>query len=350
MNNTERRYDIDWLRVIAIGMLLIYHVAIIFQPWAVFLGFLQNDNPLNGLWVPMSILNIWRIPLLFFVSGMGVSFAMQKRDVKQLVLERTKRLFVPLLFGAICIVPLHIFIWEKYYAQKMVYQPHVSHLWFLANIFSYVILILPLVAYFKNHDNGKAVTILKKVFNSRWGILLLALPFMVETLIMKPQSYELYALNWHGYFLGFIAFLCGFIIIISGNEFWNTTGKWFPLYLAIAILLYIIRIAYFKLESPGYLMALESVCWIISLFGIAWKYLNLPGKWLRYFSQAAYPVYIVHMLFMFLGSYFILPLQWPTVIKFILILFFTFAGSMIMFELLIKRLSILRLLFGLKSS
>jgi len=30
---TNRRYDIDWLRVIAIGLLLIYHIAIGFHPW-----------------------------------------------------------------------------------------------------------------------------------------------------------------------------------------------------------------------------------------------------------------------------------------------------------------------------
>ena len=72
MSTIERRYDIDWLRVIAIGFLLIYHIGIGFQPWGVFIGFIQSEKPLNSLWIPMSMLNIWRIPLLFFVSGMGV--------------------------------------------------------------------------------------------------------------------------------------------------------------------------------------------------------------------------------------------------------------------------------------
>ena len=36
---TARRHDIDWLRVITIALLLIYHIAIIFQPWAMFVGF-----------------------------------------------------------------------------------------------------------------------------------------------------------------------------------------------------------------------------------------------------------------------------------------------------------------------
>lgn len=88
--NTERRYDIDWLRVIAIGLLLIYHIAIIFQPWAVFIGFIRSNELMEGLWIPMTLLNVWRIPLLFLVSGMGVYFAMRKRNVLQLLLEKRK--------------------------------------------------------------------------------------------------------------------------------------------------------------------------------------------------------------------------------------------------------------------
>lgn len=87
MLTTNRRYDIDWLRVIAIGLLLIYHIAIGFQPWGVLIGFIQNNESLESTWIPMSMLNVWRIPLLFFVSGMGVCFAIRKRNWKQLLLE-----------------------------------------------------------------------------------------------------------------------------------------------------------------------------------------------------------------------------------------------------------------------
>ena len=107
----DRRYDIDWLRVIAIGLLIFYHIGISFQPWGVFIGFIQSETPLESLWVPMSLLNIWRIPLLFFVSGMGVCFAMKKRRWKQLIVERTKRILLPFIFGVLFIVPVHLFIW-----------------------------------------------------------------------------------------------------------------------------------------------------------------------------------------------------------------------------------------------
>ena len=99
MKTTERRYDIDWLRVIAIGLLMIYHIGFVFLPWGVFIGFIQNEEPIESLWNPMSMLNIWRIPLLFFVSGMGVCFAIQKRSWKELILERTRRILLPFLLS-----------------------------------------------------------------------------------------------------------------------------------------------------------------------------------------------------------------------------------------------------------
>ena len=118
----DRRYDIDWLRVIAIGLLLVYHIGIGFQPWGVFIGFIQSEKPLNSLWIPMSMVNIWRIPLLFFVSGMGVCFAIRKRNWKQLIQERAKRILLPFLFGIVFIVPMHLLIWQKYYMQDLKYS------------------------------------------------------------------------------------------------------------------------------------------------------------------------------------------------------------------------------------
>lgn len=130
----ERRHDIDWLRVVAIGLLLIYHIAIIFQPWAMFVGFIRSAEPLENLWTPMTMLNVWRIPFLFFVSGMGFYFAMKKRNWRQLLTERSKRILIPFLFGIVAITPLHLFIFQKFYHLPLSYYPHTGHLWFLGNI------------------------------------------------------------------------------------------------------------------------------------------------------------------------------------------------------------------------
>ena len=348
MKATERRYDIDWLRVIAIGLLILYHVGFVFLPWGVFIGFIQNGESIDALWNPMSMLNIWRIPLLFFVSGMGVCFAIRKRSWKQLILERTRRILVPFLFGILCIVPLHLLVWQHYYKQDLTYSLQPSHLWFLANIFIYVLVLSPLFFLLKRHEQGKVSGGLKKLFGNLLGLLLIIALFVAEALLVKPESYETYSMTLHGFLLGMLAFLFGFVLVYVGEAFWQTASKWrWPL-LMLAAALFALRTILYDLQAPNYLKAIESNLWIFAAFGFAYRYLNHPGKALSYLSQAVYPVYILHMLFLYVGSYLIVPLEVPVLIKLLLVLTFTFAGSFACYEFLIRRMKILRPLFGLK--
>jgi hypothetical protein len=345
---TERRYDIDWLRIIAIGLLLIYHIAIIFQPWAMFIGFIKSDEFLEDLWKPMTMLNVWRIPLLFYVSGMGLYFAMRKRNWKQLLIERSKRILLPFLFGIVAITTLHMFIFQMYYNMPLGYFPHQGHLWFLGNIFVYVLLLLPFFYYLKKHDNGKIKRVVSTLMGHPGGPLLISLFFVLEVVLVKPQLFALYAQTWHGFFNGLLAFLFGYLFVYSGKTFWQTVLKWRWLYIGLAAVLFGIRYFIYATEAPGYLTAIESNCWIFGVFGLGYKYLNRPSKTLSYLSQAAYPVYIIHMFVLYVGALFILPLEIPILFKFIAIVAFTGVGCFIIYEFVLKRIGFLRPLFGLK--
>ncbi|MGN7514393.1 MAG: acyltransferase family protein [Allomuricauda sp.] len=347
---TIRRYDIDWLRVITIALLLMYHIAIIFQPWAMFIGFVKSEQPLEGLWIPMTMLNVWRIPILFFVSGMGLYFAMRKRNWKQLIGERSRRILLPLLFGIVAIAPLHMFVFQKFYNLPLGYYPHMGHLWFLGNIFSYVLLFLPIFYLLKQREGGKFKQILNKLMSHPFGLLLVSLVFMLEAILVKPQIYSLYAETWHGFFLGGLAFFFGYLLVYSGQHFWDTVKKWRWGYLALALVLYVVRYLEFQLEAPGYLMALESNCWIFGVFGLGYRYLNKPHRILGYLSQAAYPVYIIHMFVMYFGALLILPLKIDPWIQLLAIIVFTFAVCYLIYEFLIRRIWFLRPLFGLKKN
>lgn len=204
MTVVERRYDIDWLRVIAIGLLLFYHIGIAFQPWGVFIGFIQSDKPMESLWTPMSALNIWRIPLLFFVSGVGVCFANRKRNWKQLLFERSRRILIPFLFGVFFIVPIHVLIWQKYYQQDIVYKPGPNHLWFLANIFIYALVLSPLFMYLKKSENSKFGTWIINLFRTPMGLLIIVVFFVLEAVLVKPEIYEAYAMTLHGFCMGLL--------------------------------------------------------------------------------------------------------------------------------------------------
>ena len=345
---TERRHDIDWLRVIAIGLLLVYHIAIIFQPWAMFIGFIRSQELITDLWKPMTLLNVWRIPLLFYVSGMGVYFALRKRDWKQLIRERAGRILLPFLFGIVAITPLHMYIFQGYYNQALDYYPHMGHLWFLGNIFAYVLLLSPLFFYLKRNADGRFAKGLSSFMGNPLGPLSVSVFFILEVLLVQPDIFELYAQTWHGFFLGLLAFLFGFLFVYSGESFWQTMLKWRWLYLGLAAGLYAVRFLVFDLRGPGYLMAIESNSWIFALFGFAYKYLNRPSRALSYLSQAAYPVYIIHMFVLYGAAALILPLQLPELLKFLIIVALTGLACYLIYEFIIRRAGFLRPLFGLK--
>ncbi|PZX58197.1 acyltransferase family protein [Algoriphagus chordae] len=346
-NVPQRRYDIDWIRVIAIGLLLIYHISIGFQSWGRMIGFITSPKSLDQLWYAMSLLNIWRIPLLFFVSGMGVYFAMRKRNWMQLIAERAYRILMPYVFGIFAIVPLHILLFSYYYDMTLHYIWSSAHLWFLGNIFSYVLLLSPILFYLKKNETGKLASWIKRSLSKPWGLLIVLAAFVAEVMLVNPLPFEMYAMTWHGFFLGLLAFFFGFCFVMTGAGFWEMIKIWRWLFVVIAMGLYVLRMSQFGKVSPGYLLATESLCWILLVFAFGSIHLNKKSKTLAYLSQAAYPVYILHMVFLYLASVLIFPIPVPTIVQFILVLAFTLAGCFGTYEL-IRRLKFLRPLFGLK--
>lgn len=345
----NRRYDIDWIRVIAIGLLLVYHVAIGFQPWGLMVGFITNAESWSSLWFPMTALNVWRIPLLFFVSGMGVYFAMQNRDWKTLLRERAGRIFVPYLFGAVAIVPIHVYLINRYFAMPFQYRPDPAHLWFLGNIFVYFLLFLPVFYTLKHYEHSAFAQGLKRMFRTPLGLLPVLALFVAEAGLINPRPFELYANTWHGFFLGLIAFVAGFLFVYSGPIFWSMLLQWRWLFLLAAVGLYAVRLVYLNLNAPGYLLAIESNSWILAIFAFGHKHFNRPGKALRYLSAAAYPVYILHMVFIYLGALLFFPLAIDVPVKFVLLLLFTAVGSLGVYEFIVRRFTIARVLFGLNA-
>lgn len=339
-----RRYDIDWLRVIAIGFLIIYHVAIGFQPWGGMIGFITSPKQWPALWFPMTMLNVWRIPLLFFVSGMGLYFSMQRRTWPALIRERSLRILLPFVFGVFCIVPLHLLIWRYHFGLSPKYIWDMGHLWFLANIFIYVIVLSPIFYFFKKSGESKLIVNSKKWITGPWLLILIAGFLVLEVILMKPNPFEVYARTWHGFVLGLICFLSGYLMVLAGKPLQDKLEKWAWLFLVLSITLFLLRTYG---SYPGYLIGLESFAWILTLFGFAGKYLQKGSAALTYLSQAAYPVYILHMIFLYLGAHFIFPMNTGAPIQFILQVLFTLGSCLLSFEV-IRRIKVLRVFFGIK--
>ena len=222
---SHRRYDVDWLRVLAFSLLIIYHISIIFQPWAYLIYFIQSGKSLESIWIFMGLINIWRIPMLFIISGMGVCFAMTRRNWKELLKERTIRILFPFLVGLFLIVPLHVFIYQKFHYLELTYIPNAGHLWFLANIYTYVILLSAIFFYLNNNPDNPFFRFLKSVLKYPVGIYIFVIPFIAEATLVNPEYFESYAQTPHGFWVGLLAFCCGFIFISLKDDFWQAVQK-----------------------------------------------------------------------------------------------------------------------------
>lgn len=361
-NNQVRRYDIDALRVIAIGLLIIYHITIVFQPWGSLIpGFFQNQETIESLWMFSGLINVWRIPILFVISGMGVAFSMKKRNFKGLVSERSLRILLPLIFGSMVITPLG---WDVLLASKdpnhIIFSEYFAspgHLWFLVNIFLYTFFSSPLLFYLKKNPNSSIAKLTKFLTGSMYGLMVLIALFALEAETFVDSwrfgrvSFELYAGSLHGFMLGWLCFLSGFIFIFTGNGFWNIVKSHKNNMLIFAGFLYLVRLLWGEpMVNPPWLMAIESCMWMFSIFGYSYCFLNQKNKLFSYLSPAAYPVYITHMLFTNIACYFVLPMEINAFLKFLLVVLLTFLGCLLSYEFLISKLRILRPLFGLKTN
>src|SRR5688500_1277660 len=164
-DSMSERYDfLDWLRVIAIFVLLFFHTGMLFVGWG---WHIRNAETIPALVWPMDIAHRLRMPLLFIIAGAGMWFAPKRRSAPQVAAERTSRLLLPLVAGMFLIVPPQIYFervfrgqWEGGYVQFLLervfqFQPYPQgdfswhHLWFIAYLFVYALLLLPLLAWWK---------------------------------------------------------------------------------------------------------------------------------------------------------------------------------------------------------
>ena len=161
----SNRYDfLDWLRVIAIFVLLFFHTGMIFVGWG---WHIENAETLTALQFPMGIAHRLRMPLLFVIAGAGMWFALGNRHGGGMVRERSLRLLLPLVAGMLLIVPPQIYFerlfrgqWDGgylafYFERVLQLQPYPKgdfswhHLWFVAYLYVYVFLLLPLLLWWR---------------------------------------------------------------------------------------------------------------------------------------------------------------------------------------------------------
>lgn len=368
-----RRHDLDWLRVIVFALLIFYHVGMFFVPWG---WHIKNNINYDWLTWPMRFLNQWRLPILFVISGMGTYFALNKRNGYQFVGERIKRLLIPLLFGMAVIVPVQVYA-ERVYTGEFQggyfdFWPELAfigvypegnlswhHLWFLPYLLVFSLVLTPLFLYLKRNPNAGLIRLTKRIIAKPLGLYAFLVPlYLIESLVEPffPSTHDLLN-DWFNFSNFITLFFFGFLLMTVKDNFWQVVQQHRRTYLYFGLVGFTLMIGLRVVWEDSVLihfteagfMVFNFWSWILAIFGYAATYLNKSGKLLSYSNEAVYPFYILHQSVTIAIGLYLYDLEWSFWTKASILVIGTFGISWLLYELIIRRIAIIRPLFGLKS-
>lgn len=375
----ERLYYLDWLRVFAILMVFIFHNTHFFDfiDWSV-----KNSTESPGMMVVFLMIHFWSMPLFFLLAGAGAKFALDSRSKKEYMVERIKRLLLPLGIGLLLLAPPQGYVeclskfsfhgsFMEYYPQFFKNLSHtlrldtfansVYHLWFLGFLFIFSLIGLPLFIWLKS---GKAQRFVSKIadFCDKKGIIFLfAVPILISNLILRV-SFPNYS-DWGDFAYWFIYFIYGYVLFSNAKfrQAINRHGISALVVAAVCLLL----IAMFLLlgysvkwlEYPNYsvqsiifmvIYTLLTWSWIVFMLSLGSKRFNFNNKFLKYSSEAVLPFYLLHQTIILLIGFYVV--QWDIAIipKFLVIASTSLIATIGIYELLVRRVNFIRILFGMK--
>ncbi|MBU2179658.1 MAG: acyltransferase family protein, partial [Gammaproteobacteria bacterium] len=126
---TDRRYDLDWLRVLAFAVLILYHIGMYYvADWGWHIKSSVTSVPLQDF---MILTNPWRMSLLFLISAMALSLVQQKMSAMSLLRLRSSRLLIPLLFGMFVIVVPQVYFEAR--SQNLIPPGYLDFWWHYIN-------------------------------------------------------------------------------------------------------------------------------------------------------------------------------------------------------------------------
>jgi len=362
--SSERRHDLDWLRVLGVLLLIPFHVALIFvlNPYTIM--YIRDVVNSPALSVTTGFIHMWHMPMLFMVSGAATYFALGFRSAGQYIRERFLRLLVPLIFGILTFVPFTIYIQhsqvlslqEGYLGFFHIDFEHLdgmngsftpAHLWFILYLFVFALVGLPVFIWLRS-EKGKWVTKrLGTALQSPLSLIVLGIP-----LTLAAATGILGAMNPLYYFL---IFFYGFVFA-SDMRFQGAIDK-----LTWAALVYGIFAAVINVMLPTESYAEWTWQWMtlglmyqmgrwaltLATLGLGHRFLNHTNNVLRYASEAAMPFYLLHMTFSVVTGYFVIQLNAPVMVKYPLIVLVATGLTLLSYEL-VRRWNISRWLFGMK--
>ncbi|NKB18901.1 MAG: acyltransferase family protein [Pseudanabaena sp. CRU_2_10] len=235
------------------------------------------------------------------------------------------------------------------------------HLWYLLVLFLFSLLLLPLFLAIKQGKGQTLIERLTVMLEKPMGIFLLGLPIVVLESGLDPATLGVRAAGGWNFFTYLILLLYGYLIVLD-RRIEQGVYRHFILALAIAGFTTPLLIKSFSSLLPGSgseygslgytlmaaLRSFNSWCWIVAFLSIGRKFLNFNHPALRYMSEASLPFYILHQPIILFIGFWIADWQVGVLLKFIVLSSMSFVAIALLYELLVRRIGLLRVFFGLK--
>lgn len=381
-SSEERRYDLDWLRVIAFGVLIFYHIGMYYvADWQ---WHIKSDETSELLQDIMIFTNPWRMALLFFISGIAFAAVSKKFDSRfKLAWLRTKRLFIPLLFGMFVLVAPQVYIefldrgliekgftdfWLHYInpntnllmeKQSIIGLLTWNHLWFLPYLWLYSLLILCFTAPLKRLAKSKCLAKIP-LLGFTLFLMTLLIGVWLQLRNLYPTSHDLIS-DWYNHGKYLLAFTAGYLVFWQ-KSWWQQAikARYWLLIIALACYAFIIADrhgAFPELAAAfqqsvlikifyGVIFSANIWCSIFAVLGLTGHFLNKPSKTLRYANEAVLPWYLLHQSVIVVLAWWIDSIGLPVAVEVTLLIVLTVLVCLLGAEVL-KRVTVLSYLSGL---
>ncbi len=334
----NRRHDIDALRALAFALVILYHVAMYYVAgWE---WHLKSPHAAAWLQWPMRAINLWRMDLVFLISGLAIGFLRRGHSAGGLLRARSTRLLLPLAFGMAVVVPFQPYaqgvangLIEPGFGNFLLRYlrggpwPHGAfdgwefgvtwnHLWYLPYLWFYtamLVLLLPLL-------HGATGERLRRAFLDLRGnrlLLVPALPMLLYSALLWPHfpvSHDLIHDGWlHAVY--FTLFIYGYWIGTDPGIWAEATRlRWTALGTAACLLAINMALrSDLTPEVPRQLLRWigDLYMWtaIIAILGWAHHKLNRPFPWLAWANESVYPWYVLHQTITIVIIWWMAPLQ-----------------------------------------
>jgi glucans biosynthesis protein C len=387
-SRSARRYDFDWLKVTATFAVFIFHCLRFFDlgAWHV------KNNQLDAISTILAgLLLQWIIPLFFLLSGTSIYFALKSLTAGQFLRERSIRLLIPLLFGIFILSPPQVYLerlsnpgrgvspWNggQFSGSFWEFVPHYFqgwylfggnfawmgiHLWYLLVLFLFSLLLLPLFLAIKQGKGQKLINKLGSALEQPIVIFLLSLPIVILESGLDPATFGIRAAGGWNFFTYLMLLLFGYLIVVDRRIEQRIDRQFIPALLTAVfttplLLVYFRDLftgsgsAYISLEYTlvTALRSFNSWCWIIAFLGLGRKFLNFNHRALRYLNEASLPFYMLHQPIILFVGFWISGWQLGVLPKFMVLSFISLMIIALLYELFVRRISLLRFFFGLRS-